>query len=71
MIQETGKEGLRSACILDRLSGEEEVLGGSGVELTVVRRAVAVALFACRVFEKKYDAVDRGELVEKGRVEGD
>ena len=39
--------------------------------MPVVGRAVGVCALAGRVFEEEDDAVDGGELVEEGGVEGD
>lgn len=58
-----------TACILDSLRGEEEVLGGCIVILPVFRCAVAVRFLAGGIFEEEDYAVDGGEGMEEGGVQ--
>jgi hypothetical protein len=69
LVQHATEERLGTASVLDRLRGEEEVLGGGMVKGTILGcggRRGAIG----RVFEEKYDAVDGRQGGEGIGIEG-
>lgn len=69
LVHEHTQQGLRRAGILYRLRREEDVLGGGVVEGPVERPVGRRIRAVGRVFEEEYDAVERLQGHQLGRVE--
>ncbi|KAF7554478.1 hypothetical protein G7046_g6804 [Stylonectria norvegica] len=70
LVEQHAEEGLRGAGVLDRLRGEEDVLGGRLVEGAVEGAAGRGVRLVGWVFEEEDDAVEGLEGVELRGVEG-